>query len=86
METLTATDVKNRFGDYLLKVQQEPIAIEKNGKPVAVTISMKEYKLLEEFKLERLRAEIKTGVDQIENGEAVDGEQVFRELLDEATP
>ena len=86
METITATEVKNRLGDFLLKVQREPIAIEKNGKPVAVTMSMDDYKLIEEFKLERLRAEIKTGLDQIENGKAVDGEQVFRELLDEATP
>ena len=86
METITATEVKNRLGDFLLKVQREPIAIEKNGKPVAVTMSMEDYKLVEEFKLERLRAEIKTGVDQIENGEALDGEQVFSELLGEAAP
>ena len=86
METITATEVKNRLGEFLLKVQREPIAIEKNGKPVAVTMSMEDYRLIEEFKLERLRAEIKTGVEQIENGEAVDGEQIFKELLHEATP
>ena len=37
----------------------------------------------DEVKLDRLRAEIQTGLDQIENGEAVDGEQFFEELLNE---
>ena len=37
----------------------------------------------ENFKFERLRTEIKMGLDQIENGEAVDGEQFFAELFGE---
>ena len=86
METLTATDVKLRFGDYLLKVQKHPVAIEKNGKPVAVTMSMEDYKLVEEFKLERLRERLKKGLEQTQNGETVDGEEFFAELLGEAVP
>ena len=32
-----------QFGDMLLKAQRAPIQINKNGKPVAVVISMDEY-------------------------------------------
>lgn len=35
-----ATDVKNRFGDYLARVvhRREPLLIEKHGKPVALLV------------------------------------------------
>ncbi len=43
----TATDVKNRFGEFLDRAQKEPITIEKNGRPVAMLISMEEHEILE---------------------------------------
>lgn len=39
MNTLSANEAKIHFGDLLLKAQQAPIQINKNGKPVAVVIS-----------------------------------------------
>ena len=45
-----------------------------------------DHNSVEQFKLERLRAEIKIGIDQIKNGEAVDGEQFFNELLNDTNP
>ena len=86
MKTVTASDVKNRLGDVLLKCQREPITINKNGKPVAVVVSAEEYKSIENLKLERLKARLQLGLEQTENGEVVDGEQFFEELLNEATP
>lgn len=47
MQTVSATEMKNRFGQYLARVAVEPVAVEKNGRPVAVLLSHQEYELLE---------------------------------------
>lgn len=39
MDTFTATDAKNRFGELLEAVHREPIEIDKKGRPVAVMLS-----------------------------------------------
>ena len=41
--TATSTDVKNRFGEYLLQAQREPVTVQKSGQNVAVLISAAEY-------------------------------------------
>lgn len=47
MKTVSATEIKNRFGQYLARAAVEPLAIEKNGRPVAVLLSFEEYELLQ---------------------------------------
>ena len=47
MRTVSATEIKNRLGQYLGRVAVEPVAIEKNGRPVAVLLSFEEYELLQ---------------------------------------
>ncbi len=46
MATMTATDVKNRFGEALDTAQREPVMIRKNGRNVAVLLSAEEYETL----------------------------------------
>ena len=46
METLSAIDAKREFGEILVKAQKGPVAINKNGKPVAVMISATKYETL----------------------------------------
>ena len=48
IETVSATDAKNRFGGVLREVNQtdEPIVVEKDGKPVAVILSIEAYERL----------------------------------------
>lgn len=48
MSKAAATDVKNRFGDYLGEVVHgsDPLVIEKHGKPVAVLLSYDDWNLL----------------------------------------
>lgn len=41
-----ATQFKNHFGEYMQKVYQEPIIVEKSGKPSAVLISYDTFKRL----------------------------------------
>ena len=56
MLALSANDAKTQFGDMLMKVQRAPIQINKNGKPVAVVISVDEYQSIEALKLRLLQA------------------------------
>jgi len=44
---VSATEVKNRLGRYLARVAVEPVAVEKNGRPVAVLLSWEEYEVLQ---------------------------------------
>lgn len=47
MKTVSATEIKNRLGQYLARVAVEPVGIEKNGRPIAVLLSFEEYELLQ---------------------------------------
>lgn len=47
MQTVTATEIKQRLGQYLARVAVEPVTVEKNGRPVAVLLSFEEYELLQ---------------------------------------
>lgn len=80
MDTLSANEAKTQFGDLLLKAQRAPIQINKNGKPVAVVISMDEYESIEALKLRLLQLRAAQTKADIEAGNTVDGEAFFNEL------
>jgi antitoxin Phd len=44
---VTATEMKNHFGQCLEEAIQKPVFIQKTGRSVAVMLSMKEYERLE---------------------------------------
>jgi prevent-host-death family protein len=48
-KTVSATDAKNRFGGMLREVNQtgEPIVVARDGKPVAVILSIEAYEKLQ---------------------------------------
>ena len=48
MNTFTATDAKNHFGELLEAVHREPIEIDKKGRPVAVMLSYDTYQEMKE--------------------------------------
>ena len=66
METLTASNAKREFGEVLIKAQQAPISVTRNGKPIAVVLSNTEY---EKLKLHALRSALMEGEESgdIEN-------------------
>ena len=80
METLNATDAKREFGVVLLKAQKEPVAINKNGKPVAVMVSADEYETLYALKVEYLKAELQKGMDDVQAGRVTEGKEVIKRL------
>lgn len=81
MQALTANDAKTQFGDMLLKAQREPVQINKNGKPVAVVISMDEYQQMEEIKFTLLQERAARAKLDIEKGNLVEGEQFMSDLI-----
>lgn len=80
METLSANYAKTQFGDMLLKAQRAPIQINKNGKPVAVVISMEEYESIEALKLRFLQTRAIQAKVDIEGGNIKDGDSFFDAL------
>ncbi len=76
---MPAAEAKTNFGALLDAAQREPITISKKGRPVAVMMSIQEYEVHEALKLERLRREVRKGLDQIERGDVVDGKTFFAE-------
>ena len=80
MDTLSANEAKTQFGDLLLKAQRAPIQINKNGRPVAVVISMDEYESIEALKLRLLQSRVAQAKIDIAADNLVDGETFFSEL------
>lgn len=80
MEILNASDAKREFGDALLKAQQGPVGINKNGKPVAVLVSAKAYAELQAFREQQLRQEIAAGVADIKAGRVAAGKDVMQRM------
>ena len=80
MDSLSANEAKTQFGDMLLKAQRGPIQINKNGKPVAVVISMDEYESIEALKLRLLQLRAAQAKVDIESGNIIDGDSFFDAL------
>ncbi|MCO5119191.1 MAG: type II toxin-antitoxin system prevent-host-death family antitoxin [Burkholderiaceae bacterium] len=80
MEHFNASDVKREFGEALLKAQQGPVGINKNGKPVAVLVSARAYAELQALREKQLRAEIEAGIADIEAGRVRGGDTVISRL------
>ncbi|MBK1631916.1 prevent-host-death family protein [Thiohalocapsa halophila] len=75
MQNLSAHDAKARFGQLLDTARREPVVIERHGRAVAVVVSKEEYDELTAIKLAHLRAEIGTGIAELERGAYEDYKQ-----------
>ena len=81
MESLSANTAKTHFGDLLLKVQREPVQINRNGKAVAVVVSIDDYRSLEALKMNVLKNRVKQAKEDILAGHITDGDPFFDDLL-----
>lgn len=77
MKIFNASDAKREFGELLLNVQHSPVGINKNGKPVAVVVSVAEFEALNAM---RMKVELEKGLKDVEAGRIVDGETVIDRL------
>lgn len=80
MDFLNASDAKREFGDLLIKAQHAPIAINKNGKQVAVVLSAVEYEHLQAMKKQCLQSALEVGLDEISSGKENKGIGVIKRL------
>ena len=46
MKSMSARDAKNRFGLLIDTARQEPVSIEKHGRPVVIVLSIEDYERL----------------------------------------
>lgn len=78
MRTLSATEVKNRFGAVLREVARTggPILVERDGHPVAVILSARTYE-------ETCRQPLPSAADQVELARAAFGMWGGREDIDD---
>lgn len=81
MKSLSANEVKTQFGDVLLQVQREPLQINRNGKPVAVMLSMEDYQMLDKMKLRLLKEKLARADADIARGDVIDGDTFLASLL-----
>ena len=80
MEILNASDAKREFGEVLLKAQKEPIGINRNGKPVAVVMSVLEFEQLQALREDYLKKELQKGMASLETGTVIDSKTVVNAL------
>ena len=83
MKTMPAAEAKPNFGTLLDTAQREPVTISKKGRPVAVMMSIQEFEEHEALKLERLRWEVRKGLDQLDQDKSADGRPFMKSLLQE---
>jgi len=80
METLNASVAKREFGELLLKVQSDPVGINKNVKSVAVVVSVCEYQPLKAIKEENLKQLLQVGLDDLQAGKVSNGKAIINRL------
>lgn len=80
METLNASDAKREFGEVILKAQQGPVGINKNGKPVAVMVSANTYAEIERMSEKFLQMAIDHGLEDVAAGRVSDGADTLQRL------
>ena len=82
MKSITASEAKTHFGALLDSAQREPVTVSKQGRPVAVLMSIQDY---EEMKLTRLRTHLAEGEAQIKRGEStiISDEQELHEFFED---
>lgn len=81
MESLSANEAKTHFGDLLLKVQREPVQINRNGKAVAVVLSVDDYLNLESLKMQYLKTRVEQAKEDVAAGRMIEGDMFFDDLL-----
>lgn len=55
MQTYTANEAKTRFGEFLDRVQREPVRVMRHDRVVGVMVSAQDYEAMRAFYADRLR-------------------------------
>lgn len=79
MQTYTANEAKTHFGEFLDRVQREPVRVMRHDRVVGVMVSAQDYEAMRVFYADRLRHTLKESAE----GAATAGltEEKLAELL-----
>ncbi len=83
MKIAPVVEVKAKFSAYLEECKESPVVVTKNGKPVAVLISIVDEDDLERLILAhspKLQTILKKGWEQIQAGEGIEHEEFWRQV------
>lgn len=68
MQTFSANEAKQNFGEVIDAALREPVAITKHGRRSVIITSDKDYRELQQFVHAHLKAEVRRGIDDLEAG------------------
>ena len=79
MQTYTANEAKTRFGEFLDRVQREPVRVMRHDRVVGVMVSAEDYEAMRAYYADRLRQTLREAAE----GAAAAGltEEKLSELL-----
>jgi prevent-host-death family protein len=83
MKIGSIADVKAKFSGYLKASEEGPVVVTKNGKPVALLLSMKDEEEIERMVLAyspKFQRIIQLAEQQIRDGKGIDHEDFWREI------
>ncbi len=81
MQTMTAAEAKQKFGQLMDKAQRGPVAITKHGRRVGIMYSAEDYEQEQVEKKAWLDNQLSLGIMQARDGNTVEGEKLHRDIL-----
>lgn len=63
MQTYTANEAKTRFGEFLDRVQREPVRVMKHDRVVGVMVSAEDYEAMRAYYADRLRSNLQRSAE-----------------------
>lgn len=83
MQSVTANEAKQNFGQVIDQALQGPVSVTKHGRPSVIITSDADYKELMEMKRKLLQAEVRKGFEGFDRGEVSSrtAEQIAEDVL-----
>lgn len=63
MQTVTANEAKTRFGEFIDRVQREPVGVMRHDRMVGVMVSVQDYEAMRAFFANRLQHSLNDAAD-----------------------
>jgi prevent-host-death family protein len=64
MQTYTANEAKTRFGEFLDRVQREPVRVMRHDRVAGVMVSAEDYEAMRIFYADRLRQTLRESAER----------------------
>ena len=68
MQEFASTEAKDKWGLITDTALREPVTITRHGRPSLIVTSVQDYQALQRLKYNQLKADIREGLDDLEQG------------------